>query len=87
MELVVNQIGLNGEIDIPSDKSISHRSIMFGAIANGKTTIKNFLRGDDCLSTLKAFQNLGVSIEDDGETITVHGKGISGLTQAKKQSM
>ncbi|MBO0469257.1 3-phosphoshikimate 1-carboxyvinyltransferase [Enterococcus sp. DIV0242_7C1] len=84
LELVVNQIGLNGEIDIPSDKSISHRSIMFGAIANGKTTIKNFLRGDDCLSTLKAFQDLGVLIEDDGETITVHGKGISGLTQAKK---
>ncbi|WP_086314300.1 3-phosphoshikimate 1-carboxyvinyltransferase [Candidatus Enterococcus palustris] len=71
-------------IDIPSDKSISHRSIMFGAIAQGKTTIKNFLRGDDCLSTLKAFQDLGVNIEDDGETITVHGTGFSGLTQAKQ---
>lgn len=80
---MINKIGLNGMIDIPSDKSISHRSIMFGAIANGKTTIKNFLRGDDCLSTLKAFQDLGVEIEDDGEVITVHGTGFSGLKKAK----
>ncbi|MBO0423052.1 3-phosphoshikimate 1-carboxyvinyltransferase [Enterococcus plantarum] len=71
-------------IDIPSDKSISHRSIMFGAIAHGTTTIKNFLRGDDCLSTLKAFQDLGVEIEDDGEVITVYGTGFSGLKQAKQ---
>ena len=84
MELVVNQVGLKGEIDIPSDKSISHRSIMFGAIAHGKTTIKNFLRGDDCLSTLKAFQDLGVRIEDDGEIITVYGTGFSGLSQSEK---
>ncbi|MBO0440955.1 3-phosphoshikimate 1-carboxyvinyltransferase [Candidatus Enterococcus ikei] len=84
MELVINKVGLNGTIAIPSDKSISHRSIMFGAIAQGKTTIKNFLRGDDCLSTLKAFQDLGVKIEDDGEIITVHGTGISGLKPAKQ---
>ncbi|OJG55696.1 3-phosphoshikimate 1-carboxyvinyltransferase [Enterococcus haemoperoxidus] len=57
---------------------------MFGAIAQGKTTIKNFLRGDDCLSTLKAFKDLGVKIEDDGETITVYGTGFSGLKQAKQ---
>ncbi|ALS38031.1 3-phosphoshikimate 1-carboxyvinyltransferase [Enterococcus rotai] len=84
MDLVINKIGLNGVIDIPSDKSISHRSIMFGAIAEGKTTIRNFLRGDDCLSTLKAFQDLGVKIEDDGEVITVHGNGFSGLKPAKQ---
>ncbi|EOH98595.1 3-phosphoshikimate 1-carboxyvinyltransferase [Enterococcus haemoperoxidus ATCC BAA-382] len=84
MDLVVNKVNLNGMIDVPSDKSISHRSIMFGAIAQGKTTIKNFLRGDDCLSTLKAFKDLGVKIEDDGETITVYGTGFSGLKQAKQ---
>ena len=84
MDLVINKIGLNGVIDIPSDKSISHRSIMFGAIAEGQTTIRNFLRGDDCLSTLKAFQDLGVKIEDDGEVITVHGNGFSGLKPAKQ---
>lgn len=84
MDLVINKTSLNGMIDIPSDKSISHRSIMFGAIAHGTTTIKNFLRGDDCLSTLKAFQDLGVEIEDDGEVITVYGTGFSGLKQAKQ---
>lgn len=87
LELVINKTNLNGMIDIPSDKSISHRSIMFGAIAQGKTTIKNFLRGDDCLSTLQAFKDLGVKIEDDGETITVHGTGFSGLKKQKKQLM
>ncbi|MBM7688664.1 3-phosphoshikimate 1-carboxyvinyltransferase [Enterococcus ureilyticus] len=84
MELAINKVSLNGSIDIPSDKSISHRSIMFGAIAQGKTTIKNFLRGDDCLSTLQAFKDLGVEIEDDGEVITVYGTGFSGLKQSKK---
>ncbi|MTD38929.1 3-phosphoshikimate 1-carboxyvinyltransferase [Erwinia sp. CPCC 100877] len=82
LELVINKTALNGVINVPSDKSISHRSIMFGAIAEGTTTIKNFLRGDDCLSTLKAFQDLGVAIEDDGTVITVHGKGFSGLQPA-----
>lgn len=84
MELAINKMGLKGTINVPSDKSISHRSIMFGAIAQGKTTIKNFLRGDDCLSTLQAFKDLGVKIEDDGETITVYGTGFSGLKQAKQ---
>ncbi|MEI5992564.1 3-phosphoshikimate 1-carboxyvinyltransferase [Candidatus Enterococcus mansonii] len=84
MKLVINKVGLQGTIDIPSDKSISHRSIMFGAIAHGTTTIKNFLRGDDCLSTLQAFRDLGVQIEDDGNVITVHGKGFSGLTATKQ---
>jgi 3-phosphoshikimate 1-carboxyvinyltransferase len=84
LELVSNKTALNGIINVPSDKSISHRSIMFGAIAEGTTTIKNFLRGDDCLSTLKAFQDLGVKIEDDGTVITVHGNGFSGLQPAVK---
>lgn len=70
---------LNGTIHVPADKSISHRSIMFGAISEGTTTIKNFLRGEDCLSTLNAFKSLGVSITDDGETIRVTGVGFDGL--------
>lgn len=84
MKLAINKTGLQGQIEVPSDKSISHRSIMFGAIAQGTTTIKNFLRGDDCLSTLKAFQDLGVKIEDDGTTIIVHGTGFYGIRQAKQ---
>lgn len=82
MKLVNNVNGLQGSIQIPADKSISHRSIMFGSIAEGTTTVKNFLRGEDCLSTLHGFQKLGVEIEDDGETITIEGKGFEGLQAA-----
>lgn len=82
MKLVENNHGLKGTLTIPADKSISHRSIMFGALANGTTTIRNFLRGEDCLSTLHAFRQLGVKIEDDGEIITVYGQGFSGLKAA-----
>lgn len=73
---------LNGQIEVPADKSISHRSIMFGAIAKGTTTVKNFLRGEDCLSTLNGFKELGVPIEDDGQTITIQGVGFEGLKPA-----
>lgn len=82
MKLTINKQQLFGTINVPSDKSISHRSIMFGSIAHGQTTIKNFLRGEDCLSTLAAFQALGVKIVDDGETIIVHGTGFEGLKPA-----
>lgn len=73
---------LNGQIEVPADKSISHRSIMFGAIAKGTTTVKNFLCGEDCLSTLNGFKELGVPIEDDGQTITIQGVGFEGLKPA-----
>ncbi|MFV0557168.1 MAG: 3-phosphoshikimate 1-carboxyvinyltransferase [Enterococcus sp.] len=71
--------GLGGTLQIPADKSISHRSIMFGSLANGTTTVKNFLRAEDCMSTLHAFKKLGVPITDDGETITIEGVGFDGL--------
>ncbi|MBT1071002.1 3-phosphoshikimate 1-carboxyvinyltransferase [Pelotalea chapellei] len=73
---------VKGEIHIPGDKSISHRSIMLGAIANGITTVKGFLRGEDNLSTMKAFRSMGVRIDDDGETLAIHGKGLHGLTES-----
>lgn len=79
MKLATNRQQLSGTVYVPSDKSISHRSIMFGSTAHGKTVVKNFLRGEDCLSTIAAFKALGVKIEDDGETIIVHGKGFEGL--------
>lgn len=82
MELLTQTRGLKGTIQIPADKSISHRSIMFGSIAEGTTTVKNFLRGEDCFSTLHAFQRLGVDIQDDGEMITIKGKGFNGLQAA-----
>ncbi|MGG3574991.1 3-phosphoshikimate 1-carboxyvinyltransferase [Bacillus gobiensis] len=72
---------LSGEIQIPGDKSISHRSVMFGALAEGKTTIRNFLEGADCLSTISCFKKMGVSIERDGETVNVYGQGIDQLQE------
>ena len=71
---------LRGEVTIPGDKSISHRAVMFGALAKGKTEISGFLRGADCLSTISCFRQLGISIEEKADKITVHGKGLHGLT-------
>lgn len=73
--------GLRGAIKIPGDKSISHRAVMFGAIAEGKTKISNFLEGEDCLSTISCFQKLGVTIEQSGNDVTVYGRGIGGLIE------
>lgn len=84
MKLITNKESLRGTITVPSDKSISHRSIMLGAIAYGKTTVENFLRADDCMNTIEIFKDLGVKIEDDGNIITIHGKGIEGLKMPKK---
>ncbi|MEF9958774.1 MAG: 3-phosphoshikimate 1-carboxyvinyltransferase [Niameybacter sp.] len=75
---------LNGTLPIPGDKSISHRSIMFGSIAEGETRIYNFLMGDDCLSTIRCFRQLGVDIEIGPESIVVKGKGLYGLTPANE---
>lgn len=71
--------GIKGQLKVPGDKSISHRSIMFGALAHGKTVIHDFLRADDCLATKSMFETLGVKIDDDGQVITVHGQGLEGL--------
>ncbi|MDQ0213688.1 3-phosphoshikimate 1-carboxyvinyltransferase [Oikeobacillus pervagus] len=84
LKLLFNQNGLRGSVTIPGDKSISHRSIMFGAIAKGKTTISNFLTGADCLSTISCFRKLGVEIEQTEEMITVHGQGWEGLVEPKE---
>ena len=70
---------IRGEICVPGDKSVSHRSIMFGSLANGTTRITNFLRGEDNFSTMAAFRAMGVAIEDDGQTVTVNGVGLHGL--------
>lgn len=72
--------GLHGEITVPGDKSISHRSIMFGAIANGLTEVNNFLTGADCLSTIDCFRKMGISIDVTGSHVLVHGKGLRGIS-------
>ena len=73
--------GLRGELAIPGDKSISHRAIMFGALADGTTEITNFLQGADCLSTISCFQAMGVPIENHTDRVLIHGVGLHGLTQ------
>ncbi|MBM7703859.1 3-phosphoshikimate 1-carboxyvinyltransferase [Metabacillus iocasae] len=81
MENIVTK-GLQGTIVIPGDKSISHRSVMFGAIAEGQTMIHGFLPGDDCLSTISCFQKLGVDIQMiDDHTVLVNGRGLQGLKE------
>lgn len=69
------------KIKIPGDKSISHRAVMLGSIAEGTTEIDGFLTGADCLSTISCFQQLGVNIQRDGEKVTVHGVGLQGLKE------
>lgn len=72
---------VKGEITVPGDKSISHRSIMLGAIANGTTTVRGFLRGGDNMATMGAFRAMGVQIDDDGETVVIQGRGLHGLSE------
>ena len=70
---------LRGELSIPGDKSISHRSVMFGALAEGLTEAENFLTGADCLSTISCFRQMGIDITQEGTHVLIRGKGLHGL--------
>lgn len=70
---------LRGELTVPGDKSISHRAVMFGALAEGTTRITGFLMGEDCLSTIDCFRKMGVQIDVTPEAVTVRGAGKHGL--------
>jgi len=70
-----------GEFSPPPDKSISHRSVIFSSLAKGTSTVRNFLRAEDTFSTMNAFRGLGIEIIDDGSTLTIHGKGVHGLSE------
>lgn len=76
---ITKSSGLHGELAIPGDKSISHRAIMFGALAEGTTEITNFLQGADCLSTISCFQEMGVDIDNRTDRVLIHGAGLHGL--------
>lgn len=77
----LNKTGLQGTIRVPGDKSISHRSIMLGSIAEGTSHISGFLDGEDSLNTLRSFQAMGVDIEGPADgNVTIHGVGMNGLT-------
>ena len=84
MKSLTRKNSLRGTLTVPGDKSISHRAIMFGALAEGTTTIHGFLKGADCLSTIDCFRKMGITIEEKDETIYVHGKGLHGLQESKE---
>ncbi len=75
---------LRGSIKVPGDKSISHRSIMLGSIANGVTNVSGFLEGEDSLATLNAFKDMGVKIEREGSNVVINGVGMNGLRPSLK---
>ena len=79
MKLKTNICHLNGSIRVPGDKSISHRSIIFGSLAEGETKVYDILRGEDVLSTMQVFRDLGVEIEDKEGIVTIQGVGMDGL--------
>ncbi|MCA0970354.1 3-phosphoshikimate 1-carboxyvinyltransferase [Halobacillus litoralis] len=72
--------GLSGEVRVPGDKSISHRAVIFSSLAEGTSTITNFLTGEDCFRTVEAFRQMGVNIEEEGSTLKIHGQGVQKLT-------
>ncbi|WP_409178643.1 3-phosphoshikimate 1-carboxyvinyltransferase [Brevibacillus fortis] len=72
---------IKGTVRVPGDKSISHRAVMFGSLAEGTTTIEGFLPGADCLSTISCFRRMGIEIEQQGDAVTVQGKGWYGLQE------
>ena len=79
MRLKTNISHLRGSIRVPGDKSISHRSIIFGSLAEGETKVYDILRGEDVLSTMQVFRDLGVEIEDKDGVISIQGVGMDGL--------
>ena len=81
MKLKTNIKHLNGSIRVPGDKSISHRSIIFGSLAEGETKVYDILRGEDVLSTIQVFRDLGVEIEDKDGVVTIQGVGMDGLKE------
>ena len=84
MKLKTNIKHLNGSIRVPGDKSISHRSIIFGSLAEGETKVYDILRGEDVLSTMQVFRDLGVEIEDKDGVVTIQGVGMDGLKAPQK---
>ncbi|WP_408008835.1 3-phosphoshikimate 1-carboxyvinyltransferase [Pseudalkalibacillus sp. A8] len=79
----LDRTGLAGTIRVPGDKSISHRAVMFGSIAHGKTVVDGFLPGEDCLSTIDCFRKLGVEIQQENDHVEINGNGIEGLQEPK----
>ena len=86
VSLIFNQSNhLSGEIDIPGDKSITHRAIILGSLSNGKVNISNALLSEDCKRTLNAFRMLGVRILLNDQIISIYGNGLDSLSKPSTQ--
>lgn len=79
MKITGMKTPLKGTVKVPGDKSISHRSVIFGALAEGTTKVEGFLAGEDCLSTIDCFRQMGVNIKRQGDKVVVNGVGLNGL--------
>lgn len=84
MKLRTKAKALRGRLRVPGDKSISHRAVIFGAIAEGQTVIHGLLRGQDVLATIQAFRDLGVTIYESADSLIIEGRGFKGLKPAQK---
>jgi 3-phosphoshikimate 1-carboxyvinyltransferase len=79
--LVAPAVSVRGAVAVPGDKSISHRTVLIGSIAEGESVVRGFGRSEDTMSTVAAMRALGVEIEDDGaDTLCIHGRGLRGLS-------
>ncbi|MGI8315354.1 3-phosphoshikimate 1-carboxyvinyltransferase [Halobacillus mangrovi] len=81
IEIEPSKGGLSGTLEVPGDKSISHRSVIFASLAEGTSKVSNFLTGEDCLRTVNAFRSLGVEIEQSEDNLVIHGKGVDNLNE------
>ncbi|AGL01951.1 3-phosphoshikimate 1-carboxyvinyltransferase [Desulfoscipio gibsoniae] len=82
MEVAIKPVhALRGDVQVPGDKSISHRAVMLGALAEGETVIDNFLFGEDCLSTIRVVQSLGVNVHIEKDRVVVRGGGLNALRE------
>ncbi len=77
--IITRKNALKGTVCVPGDKSISHRTIMLGSIAEGTTEVHHFLQGADCLSSISCFRQMGIDIVNNGDIVRIHGKGLHGL--------
>ena len=75
---------LRGTISVPGDKSITHRAIILSALGEGESTVAAYCRGEDCLNTLRAFQAMGIQIDERPDRLRVRGKGLWGLTEPEQ---
>ena len=82
--LIKRGLSLKGEVTVPGDKSISHRSIILASLAEGTSKISGLLEGEDCLATIEVFRNMGIKIVNEEGVYSIEGTGLRGLEAPQK---